>query len=286
MVLAALTSGCGGGTDRSASRPADHARSPGPATVVTRQVSDGRLGGAIVARPGTTQLRGRVERITGKLVLPPARANGGVGAEANCTDTEVQPTPQNLAHVADVVLCLMNAMRANAGIPPVTQQRDLATASVDHSQDMVENKYFAHDSLDGRDLVARLKAVGYIPKTGQWVVGENLAWGAGTLATPKALVNAWMNSPPHKANLLASDFREVGMGVAFGTPNKDVADGVTVTTDFGTRPAEAAPSVDLPTPAAANTSARNTRRARAMRRCARKHGGARRRCVRAARRIR
>jgi hypothetical protein len=162
---------------------------------------------------------------------------------------------------------------------------------------MVDNKYFAHDSLDGRDLVARLKQVAYIPSSGSWVVGENLAWGSGTLATPKSLVNAWMNSPPHRENLLASDYREVGMGVVFGTPSKQVTDdGVTVTTDFGTRPEAAS---DGASAATAGTSARASRRAaarhraavrkrraRALRRCKRSRGAKRRRCVRAARRIR
>jgi uncharacterized protein YkwD len=256
------------------------------------------LGGAVVARPGKTTRKGRIERITGKSVLPPPVARGGVGAEDNCTDTDVQPTAQNLAHVSDVILCLMNAMRANAGLPPLAQQAELARASVEHSQDMVDNKYFAHDSLDGRDLVARLKAVAYIPKSGQWAVGENLAWGSGTLATPKALVNAWMNSPPHRENLLASDYREVGMGVVFGTPSTQASDGVTVTTDFGLRPAastsasqSAAEGVTSTATAAtrrtqAARKARAGRRARALRRCKRRHGSARRRCIRAARGIR
>jgi uncharacterized protein YkwD len=279
---------------------------------VTPQASDGRLGGAVVARPGKTTLRGGIERITGRSVLPPPVPRGGVGAEESCTDTVVQPTPQNLAHVSDVILCLMNAMRANAGLPPLAQQDELAQASVEHSQDMVDNKYFAHDSLDGRDVVARLKAVAYIPKSGQWAIGENLAWGSGTLATPKSLVNAWMNSPPHRENLLASDYREVGMGVVFGTPSAQATDGVTVTTDFGVRPAASTSAVQSTTTGNATGTAtaatrraqraarkaravrrarsvrkaRARRRARALRRCKRRHGSARRRCIRAARRMR
>jgi uncharacterized protein YkwD len=271
---------------------------------VTPQASDGRLGGAVVARPGTTKLKGRTERITPKLIAPPpVSKNGGVGAEDSCTDVDVQPTPGNLAHVSDVIFCLMNAMRANAGLPPLRQQDQLAEASVGHSQDMVDNKYFAHDSLDGRDVVARLKEVAYIPKSGQWAIGENLAWGSGTLATPKALVNAWMNSPPHRENLLAGDYREVGMGVVFGTPSAQAADGVTVTTDFGVRPEPAADEVADASgtartasqaraaarrAAARRTRARRTRarRARALRRCRTRHGSARTRSIRAARRIR
>jgi uncharacterized protein YkwD len=284
MVLTALASGCGGGSDRTGSRPAVQSGSQGPAAAATPQASDGRLGGAVVARPGNTRARGGVEKITGKSILPPPALRNGVGAEENCTDADVQPSRDNLQHVADVTFCLMNAMRANAGVPALRQQDELAQASVGHSQDMVDNKYFAHDSQDGRDVVARLKAVGYIPASGEWVIGENLAWGSGALATPKALVNAWMNSPPHRENLLAADFQEVGMGVVFGTPSADGPAGVTVTTDFGTRPGATAAATT--TSGAVAAKRRSSRRARALRRCTRRHGKARRRCVRAARRIR
>jgi uncharacterized protein YkwD len=237
-------------------------------------------------------VKGGTERITGKDVRAPKVPKGGVGAEDNCPDVDVQPTAQNLDHVSEVILCLMNAMRANAGLPALTQQDELASASVEHSQDMVTQKYFAHDSLDGRDVVARLTNAGYIPKSGDWVVGENLAWGSGVLATPKALVNAWMNSPPHRENLLAGDYREVGMGVVFGTPSAKADSGVTVTTDFGVRPdaKPAAPTASAATKEAAAQRARarrtRARRARALRRCSVKHGEARRRCIRAAKRIR
>jgi uncharacterized protein YkwD len=275
---------------------------------VPQVASDGRLGAAVVARPGETKDRaaGKVLRITGRSVLPPSTKHA-LGAEANCTDAEVQPSAQNLQHVSDVVFCLMNAMRENEGVPRLRQQADLAKASVDHSQDMVTNKYFAHDSLDGRDVVSRLTAVAYIPKSGDWVVGENLAWGAGALATPKALVNAWMNSPAHRDNLLSGDFQEVGMGVVLGTPSKDANDGVTVTTDFGTRIGAGSDSatgsstggdsgsgteLDLGDGtssgqgAVAARKARSVRRKKAVRRCAKRRGAAKRRCVRAARRIR
>jgi uncharacterized protein YkwD len=251
------------------------------------------LGAAVVARPGETKVTGRVRRITGRSVLPPSTKHA-LGAEANCADADVQPTASNLSHVSEVIFCLMNAMRENEGVPDLKQQADLAKASVDHSQDMVDNKYFAHDSLDGRDVVARLKQVLYIPQTGDWVIGENLAWGAGALATPKSLVNAWMNSPPHRENLLSGDFTEVGMGVVYGTPTKDAPDGVTVTTDFGTRLGDTAAGAGSAgvggatggSGGVAGHNAASSRRKAALRRCTRRHGKARRRCVKAARRIR
>jgi uncharacterized protein YkwD len=287
-VMVALASGCGSGSKGTVSAPAAGDGSTGPAAGAP-QVADGRLGAAVVARPGETKVTGRVHRITGRSVLPPSSKHA-LGAEANCADADIQPTAQNVPHVSDVVFCLMNAMRENAGVPDLKEQAQLAEASVDHSQDMVDNRYFAHDSLDGRDVVARLTEVGYIPKAGDWVVGENLVWGSGSFATPKALVDAWMNSPPHRENLLSGDFKEVGMGVVFGTPSKDASDGVTVTTDFGTLLGGAAAGAEANLGGAAGKAASTgrrggARRRAALRRCSHRHGDARRRCVKAARRI-
>jgi uncharacterized protein YkwD len=309
MTGTAFASGCGG-TGGGGEKPAAGPASTGAAPVVTAQATDGRLGPAVVARPGKTTVTGRVRRITRDSVLPPSTKHA-LGAEANCADADVQPTTENLAHVSDVIFCLMNAMRENEGVPRLREQTDLAKASVEHSQDMVDNKYFAHDSLDGRDVVKRLEQVAYIPKSGDWVVGENLAWGAGTLASPKALVNAWMNSPPHRENLLSGDFQEVGMGVVFGTPSKDASDGVTVTTDFGTRIGGATSAAKGATAGAAGTAtgdsgagsgnqvgqgsgagsvagskSASAKRKKALRKCRTRRGSAKRRCVTAARRIR
>jgi len=276
--VVALAAGCGGGSDRLGGRPANQqSGSQGPAAAAAPQVTDGRLGPAVVARPGKTVVTGHLRRIPARAALPQPSKNG-VGAEANCADADLEPTQGNLPHVSDVVFCLMNAMRENNGLPHLTQQDQIAKASVDHSQDMVANKYFAHDSQDGRDVVARLKAVSYIPVRGEWVVGENLAWGSGGLATPRALVNAWMSSLPHRENLLSGDFKEVGMGVALGTPSKDADQGITVTTDFGTRFGAAAVTA---TAGSLSTKARNARN-----RCRHRKGGAKRRCLRAARKIR
>jgi uncharacterized protein YkwD len=243
------------------------------------RATDGRLGDAVVARPGLTKVTGHTRRIPGRAALPPSRKHA-LGAEENCADADVQPDTGNVAHESEVIFCLMNAMRENAGLPDLKQQDELRRASVDHSQDMVDNKYFAHDSQDGRDVVARLKAVDYIRLDGEWIVGENLAWGSGALSTPRALVNAWMNSPPHRENLLSADYKEVGMGAVLGTPDAEAPDGITVTTDFGTRSSSVEGSATAPT--AASTA---KRRRAALRRCQRRRGASRRRCVRAARRV-
>jgi uncharacterized protein YkwD len=319
MLAAAVASGCGGGSDRSAGGSTSGSGSTSSTSAGSSAVSDGQIGGALLARPGRVTVHGHTQKITGRSILPPSTKHA-LGAEDNCADQDLQPTTDNLPQVGDAIFCLMNAMRANAGVPALKLQDLLTQASIGHSQDMVANKYFAHDSQDGRDVVARLNAVHYIPTSGDWVIGENLVWGSGVLGTPKALVNAWMNSTEHRENLLSGDFQEVGMGVVYGTPSPTAPDGITVTTDFGTRPGvpagtSGAPSssssgsssatVDLANlsggnannstaaraasaKARARTRARRVaaRRRRALRRCARMHGRRRHRCVRAARKIR
>jgi uncharacterized protein YkwD len=51
-----------------------------------------------------------------------------------------------------------------------------------------------------------------------WVIGETLARGAGPLATPRAIVAAWVASPTHRRNVLEPRFRRVGVGVSLGAP--------------------------------------------------------------------
>jgi hypothetical protein len=97
---------------------------------------------------------------------------------------------------------------------------------------MVSQGFFAHESPDGGTLVDRLTAVGYLGGDAAWVVGENIGWGQASLATPRSMVDAWMNSPGHRENLLSADYGQVGLGLALGTPT-DRTWGATYTTDFG-----------------------------------------------------
>ena len=96
---------------------------------------------------------------------------------------------------------------------------------------MVANRYFAHEGRDGSKPAERIRAAGYLSDGGAWRIGENLAWGTGELASPKAIMAAWMNSPGHRANILMPAYREIGFGVIAGNPSSgdggaDVRDGV------------------------------------------------------------
>lgn len=85
---------------------------------------------------------------------------------------------------------------------------------------MVSQGYFEHTSPAGVPFIDRIAATGYTHGARSWQVGENLVWGTGPLSTPQSLVTSWMNSPPHRENLLGARFREIGIAAVVGTPKE------------------------------------------------------------------
>ena len=150
----------------------------------------------------------------------------------DCAGADVVPAADNVVVVGQATLCLLNQQRAAKGVGPLVENAALSTASAGYSQRMVSQGFFAHESPDGGTLVDRLTAVGYLGGDAAWVVGENIGWGQASLATPRSMVDAWMNSPGHRENLLSADYSQVGLGLALGTPT-DRTWGATYTTDFG-----------------------------------------------------
>jgi uncharacterized protein YkwD len=207
---------------------------------------------------------------------------GSPASAADCGPVNTEVDGLSQATMESSITCLINEERTSYGLQSVTPNDQLRQAAISHSNEMVAQGYFEHTSPAGLTFIDRIEDTGYMQGARSWTVGENLVWGSGPLSTPQSLVTAWMNSPPHRENLLASDYREVGMGVVFGTPSPQASDGVTVTTDFGMRQSPAAPAL-AGTAGNSTSRARGAGRARALRRCARRQGAARRRCVRAAR---
>src|SRR6185312_3429867 len=159
----------------------------------------------------------------------------------DCAGADLVPAADNVAVVGQATLCLLNQQRAANGIGPLVENAALSTASAGYSQRMVAQGFFGHESPDGGTLVQRLTAVGYLGDDAAWVVGENIGWGQASLATARSMVNAWMNSPGHRENLLSGDYTEVGLGLALGTP-ADQTWGATYTTDFGAGAGAPAPT--------------------------------------------
>jgi uncharacterized protein YkwD len=152
----------------------------------------------------------------------------------SCADADLMPAAGNLARIRAAVLCLHNRIRAQHGLPPLHEARQLRHVAAGHSDDMVARRYFDHTTPGGRTMVDRILGSGYVRRQQNWLLGENLEWGTGSLATPRGAVQAWLDSPPHRANLLKRGYREVGIGVALGVPTGR-ARGATYTVDFGAR---------------------------------------------------
>jgi uncharacterized protein YkwD len=191
---------------------------------------------------------------------------------AECAGADLVPAADNLAAVGQATLCLLNQERAARGVPGLSENRALTDASTAYSQRMVQQAFFAHKSPDGGTLVSRLKAARYLTGGDDWVVGENIGWGQGPLSTPRSMVTAWMNSAGHRVNVLAADYREVGLGLALGTPPNQTW-GATYTTDFGRYAKPAAARSAASRPAATTRKRKAVNRGACARSAqARKHG--------------
>jgi uncharacterized protein YkwD len=144
---------------------------------------------------------------------------------------------QRLAPLEQSLLARVNDVRAAHGLRALTLSRELQSAAVDHSQSMLTYGFFRHESRDGSPFEARLRR--FYPLTGfsRWEVGENLVYSSAYLNGAGA-VRAWLRSPPHRADLLAPQWREIGIGalhtVSAGGMFKHGPVWV-VTMDFGAR---------------------------------------------------
>jgi uncharacterized protein YkwD len=115
---------------------------------------------------------------------------------------------RNLSAEAQAVQ-LTNAQRTQHGCSALRVDSRLRTAARAHSRDMHVRDYFEHNSPDGKTPWDRIKAVGYTQAG-----AENIAEG---YATAQAVVDGWMNSPGHRANILNCSLKAVGIGVEYGS---------------------------------------------------------------------
>jgi uncharacterized protein YkwD len=153
-------------------------------------------------------------------------------AASGCSGADATVSERSASHLRGVTLCLLNRERTSRGMKKLKSNKRLRKAAERYSKLMVKHRFFNHVSPGGSTMLDRLKRVGYLGG-GAWQIGENIAWGEGSLGTPRRIVRSWMNSSGHRANILNRSFREIGIGIAKGTPRG--SRGATYTTDFGRR---------------------------------------------------
>jgi uncharacterized protein YkwD len=137
----------------------------------------------------------------------PALAAGCPGASASAASAK----PGKLR---SALLCVVNRKRASSGVRALRVDRRMQRAAGRHARDMERRHYFAHQRPGGPDLTTRLERAGW--RGHAW--GENIAYGCGSSASPRATVRMWMNSPPHRAIMLSGTYRVGGVGVTDWAP--------------------------------------------------------------------
>ncbi|AXE24349.1 RNA polymerase [Streptomyces globosus] len=142
-------------------------------------------------------------------------SGAGKASGAAPTPTPSAPGPASPAPVpapqgpVGQVVALVNAERAKAGCGPLKDDAQLRKAAQRHSEDMASRNFFSHTAPDGSDPGERTTAAGY-----RWATyGENIARGQ---STAESVMNSWMNSDGHRANILNCSFKDIGVGLRQG----------------------------------------------------------------------
>lgn len=114
-------------------------------------------------------------------------------------------TDKSVLNYESEVVRLVNEIRVQNGLKPLTENWELSRVARYKSQDMHDKNYFSHTSPTYGSPFTMMKSFGISYRT----AGENIAM---RYSTPKAVVNGWMNSPGHRANILNASFTKIGVG--------------------------------------------------------------------------
>jgi uncharacterized protein YkwD len=202
---------------------------------------------------GTEQKEPRTRTIPAPSAFPSSAPSRGPSSpralSSQILQTEIPPpvtpppeasyVPLNLTRSG--IIALTNKARANTGgLAPLSENELLNAVAVARLQDMMDNKYFAHLSPTGESASDIAQKVGYHYK----IIAENIAKGQFT--EDQKMVNGWLQSPGHRANLLSPEVTEIGVALARDKVNgQDIWTGVQV---FG-----------LPSPPVGSSAAKSSR---------------------------
>lgn len=150
---------------------------------------------------------------------------------------QADPEPSGPPGYENVLLREINQVRAQHGLSALQVSNPLNEAADYHSKTMAARGFFAHESADGTSFWKRVERFYPSRGFGYWSAGENLAYGSPSMSADGA-VRAWMGSPGHRANILSTSWREIGIGAVQADSAPGVYGGrpaTIITTDFGIR---------------------------------------------------
>jgi uncharacterized protein YkwD len=152
-------------------------------------------------------------------------------AASACEGADAPPSQLTVEGAREAVVCLINETRSNHGLGALGQDGRLNGAAQGHSNAMNRRNFFAHGNFE-----RRIRRSGYLAGASSWAIGENIYWGQAGRGTPAGAVAGWMNSPPHREAILNGRYRDLGIGIAVGSPNGGGGGNTAIyTADFGDR---------------------------------------------------
>lgn len=157
--------------------------------------------------------------------------------DASAATTRWNDAVATLTALDTSIVQVLNAARAEHGLAPLAVSTRLASAATFHSREMLRDGYFSHDSAGGGSAGKRIGR--FYPATGyrSWQIGEALLWFSPTVDAASA-VRSWLESPPHRAILLSSSYREIGVSALHSAAAGGSFGGIEltmITADFGAR---------------------------------------------------
>jgi uncharacterized protein YkwD len=150
-----------------------------------------------------------VTRILVLVFVGAALVAGTADARPHDTRTPASVQVASVPSLVDDVLAAINNLRRTNGLRELRLNAALSLAALGHSRSMAGRGFFSHDGYDGAPFWARIKPR-YRPQRGNfWGLGENMAWSSPDLSAGE-VIQLWLDSPPHRKNLLAPSWRELG----------------------------------------------------------------------------
>ena len=209
LVVSVITGGTSKVASTSSLEIENHAGVPASTVTMSASAAAARPTSTPIHRPYQPPASSRPGTTTTSRSSSAGGSGGGSGVPASGSST-------------DQVVSLTNAERAAAGCPALTVDGKLTAVAQAHSADMAARGYFDHSDREGHTPFDRMTAAGYVYRA----AAENIAAGQ---RTPADVLEAWMNSPGHRANILNCALTQIGVGYATGGSY-----GSYWTQDFGT----------------------------------------------------
>lgn len=181
--------------------------------------------------------RGLYAALAAVVVLCAYAPAGASAAGAACPGANLRPAPGDASAVDRATLCLVNAIRRSQGLRALRANRFLGKVAGSQVATMVRWDYFADVRPSGQTPLSLVSVTHYPAHTAGYAVGQNIAWGTGSFASPEHIVAEWMASPPHRAIILTGYYRDAGVAVEPALPGilRAGDSGGTYAMEFGVR---------------------------------------------------